>query len=451
MRWMKLSLLGAGAAAWAVLHPRWVVECLLLLCSVFNPSVHVGGLGIYLNTTLVSLFIAAVFLLCIRGRARLLPLRRLELILCLFGGAALLSVALHGTGPSTRKRLLALAFFIFSTLAFARWFEVDEEHLGDTYGKIAWSVLIASLFGIYLYYGGVSFLGKVRRAMGAFGNPNGLANYLVIGFPAVLYRIASASSRRERVMWILASLAVVWAVLLTGSRGGGVAFFGTLGICLFALPRRYLYPLSTVLLLAAAGLMLYDAEGVLYAGRIAGYFTEFTDIFDEQKLNLWDREDVELLFEDVRWTRPSDYEALPRSLGARFVIWGQALQKIREHPFCGVGIGRLDLSSVPYDSRSFDNAFNIFLSAFCEMGLPGVLCLLWFYVELAFALRRAFSAVAEGGSGAFMRVCLCAAAFSNFFHGLVEDPLYLVLTNWLYGLVIGGVIVVESRRVRNGT
>jgi len=121
---------------------------------------------------------------------------------------------------------------------------------------------------------------------------------------------------------------------------------------------------------------------------------------------------------------------------ARYVLWVEAVKTIKEYPLTGVGFGNWLRIPIPYNAKTFDNAFNMFLTAGVEMGMVGMLLLAW----VIFApLIRGITMILKVDDTFWRHILmgLTASIVGTFVHGMVEDPVYMIFTNWVFGICIG--------------
>lgn len=186
------------------------------------------------------------------------------------------------------------------------------------------------------------------RPYGLMPHPNMLAGVLVIGLLAVASWVLS-ERRWQRYAGAVLFAIGLYALLLTFSRAGwGALMVGIL--VAFPLVRKHLHRaelrnalLLTVGLSLVAGVIFFINYRPLLAARVGE-----------------GQESIEL-----------------RSVSDRIVFTQFALQSIAERPIMGVGIGNFPwrtsyfLVDTFYDMRG-DNVHNIYLSAWAELGIVGL-------------------------------------------------------------------------------
>jgi O-antigen ligase len=120
-------------------------------------------------------------------------------------------------------------------------------------------------------------VGRLAGVLGGnYSNPNDLALAIVISLPICLALLFSTRNGLLKAAWAIAMLAMVYAVFLTGSRGGFLSLIVVAAICLweFAIRgrRRYLLVLA-----ALVGAILWRSSSGMLAGRLNGTFNQKDD------------------------------------------------------------------------------------------------------------------------------------------------------------------------------
>ncbi len=248
--------------------------------------------------------------------------------------------------------------------------------------------------------------GHVGRAVGNLRQPNHLSTLLLW---AVVATVALAELRR--LPWRAAAgllAALVLAVVLTGSRTGGVGVALLLAWALadgrLSRPARWLLGLGAPL--AYAGWSAVLALRHLGASARLG----------EADLS-----------------------------SSRLAIWADTLTLLRQQPWGGVGFGEFNLawSLTPLPGRPtafFDHTHNLPLQLLVELGLPlGLLVLALLLWALLRAVHRAWQVLGERGHA--RRAALVFVAMVGL-HSLLEYPLwyayFLLPAAWAWGFVLAG-------------
>lgn len=121
-------------------------------------------------------------------------------------------------------------------------------------------------------------VGRLEGTLGGiYSNPNDLAVAIVISLPLCLALMFLTRNKVLKIAWAATMLLMVYAVFLTGSRGGFLALVVVAGVCLweFAIRgrRRYL-----LVLVALGGVILWQYSSGMLAGRLAGTFNSKEDV-----------------------------------------------------------------------------------------------------------------------------------------------------------------------------
>ena len=169
-------------------------------------------------------------------------------------------------------------------------------------------------------------------------------------------------------------LVMIYAVFLTGSRGGFLALFVVAAVCLweFAIQGRRRYLLVFAVL---AGVILWQSSGGILVGRLKGTF-------------------------NVK----EDTAAAYSSAQAREQLFWQSLEVTKEHPFFGVGPGNFDQVSGQWHTTH--NSLTLMSS---EGGVPAFILyvlILW----CGFKNLRATKRLVRGQAGSSVLArCLLAS------------------------------------------
>jgi O-antigen ligase len=173
---------------------------------------------------------------------------------------------------------------------------------------------------------------------GQYGDPNDLALAIVISLPLCLALLFLSRNGLWKILWSLSILVMLYAVLLTGSRGGFLALLVAAAVFLweFAIRgrRRYL-----VGLVAIAGLVLLQFAGSMVIGRLKGTF-------------------------DLKEDTAAAYD----SGQARQRLFWRSIEVTKEHPIFGVGPGNFDQVSGQWHTTH--NSFTLMSS---EGGVPALI------------------------------------------------------------------------------
>ncbi len=308
------------------------------------------------NLLAVQLLLLAVAALNWGGRQRDRTDDSLELSLA---GLALAGVAVVGAARVVHQidpyggwlQLINYLFFGLFYLLHVSAGRQDQEWASRGMHWLLAGILLAAGHGLWEQL----FL-QPGRVSGPFRDPNHLASLITAGTAVVLARLVFGGRVpwRRRWWWLLPLVPLVWVLLLTGSRGGVLAFLAVLTAALLA--RRLV--LVLVPLAVWAGLLLVPNPFRSYLISMAS----------------------------------GDPYALER-IG----IWRSALDMIANHPL-GVGLGNYRLFSPAYNfpvehavarfGRAPQQAHNVPLQLVAEGGLLMIVPLALLLAALLLALLQ---------------------------------------------------------------
>ena len=173
--------------------------------------------------------------------------------------------------------------------------------------------------------------------------PNYLASYLSITFLFSIKKITLNKKIIFKILYVLISFSVLYAMLLTGSRA---AFLSTVIACIF--------------------LLFYDIKYIYL--KIFLIIVLFLIVFFLLPQNLIDRFVMNPYYDD--------------SNRIRIALWENAISFIKEKPFLGYGVSSGEAIT------SFASAHNTFLSVALNFGIIGLICycvILFKYIKLLFS------------------------------------------------------------------
>jgi putative inorganic carbon (HCO3(-)) transporter len=178
---------------------------------------------------------------------------------------------------------------------------------------------------------------------GNYDNPNDLACQIAICLPFCLGFLLATRSPIRKLSWAFVILLMSYALLLTGSRGGFLAFLVMFGACIweFAIKGRHRF------------LLIFAVAGILCLGLFSGtVMKRFGAISNEKE----------------------DPAAFASAQTRKEGLW-RALETTVRYPLFGVGAGNFQILS-----GSWHSAHNTFLEMSADGGLPALilyLMILW--------------------------------------------------------------------------
>ncbi len=297
-----------------------------------------------------------------------------------------------GSFNTFRDWLRSLVLFVLVSS-----FVVTLRHLRAAVTVIAASVVAVSVMSLLV---GSTESGRLSVA-GKFGNPNDLAQVIVIALP-LLWFIASRANLPTpwRVLAALCMAPLFLAFAKTGSRGGLVTLACTL---------------AAYLLLTPASRRLMIVAGLLIMGAVS--FAVLP-------------EDLRQRFTNISGERSEEYDPLQQSAVGSFQdrrrLLKDSIELTLAHPLVGVGPGQFSVAqnelaiSRGAPRGSWLQTHNTYTQVSSETGIPGLI----FYCAALFGVFRALRFKAVGGSdeirelrvlGQFLRLSLLAFAVSAMF------------------------------------
>ncbi len=183
-------------------------------------------LGIIVLITAISYFVKLI-----RGK-RILRLELLDLSVLLFFVLILFSGAITAHGEKGKEEALLSCCLMFGYFLTVNLIRTTQWLKRCTLALISSGVIVAML-GILQYFFAAVFVdawvdqqyfsGISNRAVSLFDNPNVLASYLVLILPFVLLAFLRSSRGKEKTLYLISLLSVLFCIVLTWSRGSWLA------------------------------------------------------------------------------------------------------------------------------------------------------------------------------------------------------------------------------------
>lgn len=345
----------------------------------------------------------------------------------------LVTLGLANFEPAGIRRVSALLIMAAGYLA-GRTLVNNAAALQRLRDSVALSAFLAAVIALF-----VALPGVAGRGVGNFGNPNALGLYLACGLPFTL----SAAVRPSRPAlgppaWLAVVLAA-WCLTASGSRG---ALVGVLAGVAYMMTRQ----VRRALMLAAATGVLLLLVSLFETGRsdlarIPAALEVAPEVLESSKIWLATNGFIEASYVAPPFIDPAVLASFPKTMGARMMIWYQALVVAWSHPLLGIGPGESNFSGVPFDSKTFANCFNIYLATLVEGGLPSLLLhLVWMGCVVASLYRlyrrsRIPPELVDALGGALLAASI---------HGIIEDTYFAIYVNWMIGLLAGAVAGLDA-------
>ncbi len=413
------------AAGWlALARPQALLGFLLLVSSAVDAQMPLGAFDAHPSGIILLVTVLTTGFRALTG-AIAWRFTRLDGLTLALAGWVLVTAALT-EGRGTTGRVLALGMFL-SAFVTARLLVRDRPSLERYGSNLSLAGLIAALVAVILLPGSH----HMGRSSGAFGNPNSLGMFVGLSVPMQVARMLVPRPGGSRIPGLLMVLATLGGLWVSGSRGGLVgALAGAFYVATRNLGRSLGLAFLVTLGFATATLYQHSPHGF---SRIPHAISVAPRVFETSKVWLAVNGFMEAEFTEAPWVEPDLLADFPQTMGARMMIWYQAVTAGLANPWTGIGPGRSWFTGVPFDSKTFSVGFNIYLSSFVETGFPGLLLhVAWLATILVslLGIRRRLGPVPEevGLRGAILAVML---------HGLVEDTYFGIHVNWAIGLCFG--------------
>lgn len=366
-------------------------------------------LGIpFLPNTLTILLIGWLLFLYVRNCVKeedigLKPNKKTLPFLLLWGIMVLATLFSTDFRGSLRDLLLhSLAFLVVVILI---QIIQNKRQFYNLLGMICYASALVSLYGIFQYIVGVELDASwvdqnvnpdlQTRVFSFFGNPNVLAEYLILVTPLCFAFLFGDPKPFQKLVFGGIFLLNSLVILLTFSRGGWVGF--ALAMCLFLLlvDRRFIWALIPL--------------------GIIGFF---------------------VLPESIRHRILTIFNTKDSSNNYRLNIWKYTLEMIQDHFFNGVGLGYLPFKSNYLNyirTMNVYHAHNMYLEIFAEMGIAGILT---FLVVIGNTVKDGLKAIKrhENRLMRFLQIGILSGLSAVLAHGLFENILYMpriILMFWI--------------------
>lgn len=275
------------------------------------------------------------------------------------------------------------------------------------------SVTIVALIGVLQIFTGVEIRREwvdveanpdIRvRVFSVFGNPNTLAEYLVMFTPLGVGMFWHTKDMKKKLVFGAAAAAMLIALVFTMSRGGWIGIaMAALVFCIMVDKRLLLLAIPLVL----AGLLFLPTS-------ILNRIISIGNVADSSSTH-------------------------------RFNIWNISFEIIKDNFVAGVGLGHLAFKQVfETYSRTINayHAHNSFIQTFAEMGFVGFMIFIMMLIDFVrypiIKLVKQVRYVNEDKYFKYIGVGLVSGLMGVFTHGLVENVLYLPKIIFSFWTLIG--------------
>lgn len=270
---------------------------------------------------------------------------------------------------------------------------------------LVFSATLIALYGLYQYIVGVEMdaawldsennEGITTRIYSVFGNPNILAEYLILTIPMSVALFWDTKKISKKIIFLGTTLIMTLALVLTLSRGGWIGFAVAALIFIILVEKKILLSLIPISLGAVYLLPQTIINRILSIGNLGDSSNAY-----------------------------------------RIKIWDITLDIIRDNWVAGLGFGHLPFKQTfetYIRTMPTYHAHNTYLQIAAELGIPGLIAFLAFiFILFRYGYKRliknennyikVMGAGALGGLGGLLA------------HGAVENVLYLpkiIITFWI--------------------
>lgn len=308
----------------------------------------------------------------------------------LAGYVIFFAAALTFIDSEKRLRKLVAAIAIFGgAIAFA--------------GIIQWQASPDAIYGIRPTPQAIPF--------GPYVNRHHFASLMVLFSGVILAHIFSPAVKRERMLLMGISIVLMAvAVVLTGSRGGVLAYFAMLAICVIALFQR-----------KEGGINLPVAGGIVAALVLTIGLVVFLGGADPLLRSFG----LQNSTEDIS--------------SGRLHFWSVAWQVFTANPILGAGFEAFGVAYTQFDTRNgvfrTEQAHNDYLQMLADGGLLGFAIICWF---VALIVKKGMAAISRGRND-FQRVTQVGAFAGSvgiLVHSFFDFPLRTASNAFFFLLVL---------------
>jgi putative inorganic carbon (hco3(-)) transporter len=259
--------------------------------------------------------------------------------------------------------------------------------------------------GERLYLQGAPFLGD--------GNDFALSANIVV--PLCLFLMFDAAKVRRRIVFAALLVLFLAAIIGTQSRGG------TLGLIAVGI---YFWLKSDRKVVTA--MIAVVAVVAVFALAPPQYFARMNDITNTQE----------------------------GSAEGRMLTWNAAVRMALDHPLTGVGAGHFAVKyGAEYRTRTdvpWQTAHSIYFLTLGELGFPGIIVLLWFFIGNLLANRRLAAALAAGGGPEWRRHARLLAATSAALIAFAVNGAFLSVLYYPHIFVLAALLTVSRHLAEEG-
>ena len=318
-----------------------------------------------------------------------------------------------------KQQFFSLFLFLSSFQAIlAIWQFVAQKSLG--LGKIGEQLLSPSIIGVAKI---VSSETTYIRGYGTFPHPNLLSAFLVVGILISVYLLTNSTKLYQKTLITLALFVNIIGLTVTFSRAGLLA--AGIGLAIFF------------------GLLIMENWGVHKRVILTSIFLITISCLASF-----------LIFKPYLQTRATvtDQASLERVFYAK-----TAWKMIKQHPILGVGIGESVIHMQQYSliklwPWQIQPVHNYFLLSAAELGIPGMLILIWFFfLHLKKLVVNIKNQVSSGNKELTTYYILLATFFSFLILMQFDHYFYTLQQTQMLLWIFLGIIASETRLLKTKT
>lgn len=296
----------------------------------------------------------------------------------------------------------------------------NKKQLNSILTLFVFTAVLVAVYGLYQYKVGikldrawvdVSINPDINtRVFSVFGNPNVLAEYLIMSIPISISLFWSTKKLLKKLIFLVSSLILIGTLILTFSRGGWLGFAFGLLIFVVLVEKRLLLSLIPAGVLA----IFIMPSSVIHRIATIGNLSDSSNAY-------------------------------------RIKVWDITLDIIRDNWMTGVGFGYIPFREtfIKYiRTMNVYHAHNMYLETLAEMGIGGFLV----FIAFIFIIYKYAIITLMKNNDRYLKIItagLLAGLSSVLFHGLFENILYLpriIVTFW----VLISFILVAVKLSKNG-
>ncbi len=340
------------------------------------------------------------------------------------------SLLLHGGGDLFNRIDILLYFgvfyFLMQVLELKSLQNGIKDFLHYSFPILAVTALLLSIYGIFQFFSIDPFRSALypsaeSRVTATMGNANSLGGYLAAVFPFFIYHIRFAGKKGGKALWIVSSLIVLIALVLTLSRGAWLGLIGGFVILLFYKTRSIW-------------------QGKLWKLILVTAIAIFISVFS--------------------WV---SYKINPDSALGRLFTWKISAQIIAEHPAFGIGYGRYGVEYLNYQAQFFDRpehakyydwadnlkgAKNEYIQVFAETGIIGGAIALFILIVICVICSKILKITAGNKKDNWQILMMIISMSVILFHALVDNPFYDVSTALIFWFDVGIIsLLAKEKRI----